>query len=206
MCNEHSLEVLSHLKTTFFLNGGRYSSRCQKLLFHRKCLRQCFFDEVLDLLSDVCGKNFWKFSEHLFWEYNWRAPSIYNASTETCLFNDKVPGFCFILSMCKMTLDIVLTFIFTLFFIITYAFTTITYTIKNCLPYLLTINNSNFPFNNEFGFAMVFANVFHRTQLFARLDTILEWNKLSLICLLLLLGRLSPGTLPVTFIHWILLI
>ena len=72
-----------------------------------------------------------------------------------------------------MTLDIVLTFIFTMFFIIAYAFTTITYTIKK-LPALLTINNNHFPFNNEFDFAMVFDNVFHRTQLFARLDAILE--------------------------------
>ena len=77
--------------------------------------------------------------------------------------------------MCKMTLDIVLTFIFTLFFITAYAFTTITYIIKNCLPYLLTINYSHFPFNNEFDFAMVFDNdVFHKTQLFARLDAILR--------------------------------
>ena len=45
--------------------------------------------------------------------------------------------------------------------IILYVFTTINQKIRNFLTYLLSIN-SHFPFNNEFDFAMVFDDVFHK--------------------------------------------
>ena len=60
-----------------------------------------------------------------------------------------------------MKLDIVLTFIFILLLIILYVFTTINQKIRDFLTYLLSIN-SHFPFNNEFDFAMVFDDVFHK--------------------------------------------
>ena len=52
---------------------------------------------------------------------------------------------------------LVLNFIFTLLLIIVYVFRTINYKIRNFLTYLPS-NNSHFPFNNGFGFAMGFDN------------------------------------------------
>ena len=54
---------------------------------------------------------------------------------------------------------LVLNFIFTLLLVIVYVLRTINYKIRNFLTYLPS-NNSHFPFNNGFGFAMGFDNVF----------------------------------------------
>ena len=122
---------------SFFLNRGRYSSRCQNQLFQRKRSTVVFFSWTIRP-SVLCL--FQKFSDifrNLFSEYIWRALPTYNTPPEDCFCHDKGSGPYFRLSICKMNLDIVLTFIFTLFLIIVCVFTATTYKIRNW-PALLT--------------------------------------------------------------------